>query len=200
MFPHDESGALPPVEKGRNSQMARQNLVLLLISVVTLACGGPDVSGSIPVDLVSEGSEAAETLTEREPLRQEPPAAAPPEDAGPFDLKLVGSGFTPQNGTQMHIAVALMGCGYWVVATGEEHVAQGAFTFQIDEGELPMGYGAWTLFFWSDNDADGACDVTAGDELWQLEVTDMESRVVPVAASGLTPTSGWECVLFDPIP
>lgn len=170
---------------------------LLLISLLAVGCGGPPPGQGEELEGGAISSTISDATGEQsEALKKERPPEPAPEQAGPVDLKLVGSGFAALHDTPMHVAMAVMSCGYWVLGKGEAHVAQGAFSLSFPEEILLADY-AYSLFFWSDENDDGLCDASAGDRLWQLDVSDTDSRNILVQESNLTPLTGWECVLFE---
>lgn len=137
-------------------------------------------------------------LAHSEPLALAPQSLAVPQDEAPFNLTLSGSGFTAADGVTIKAAVAVMGCGYWVTGMGSAQVQQGSFWLSVPDS-LMSSYGQ-TVFLFEDADADGLCDVAQGDRVWQLEVDGGAPQSLSVTEADLTPTHGWECVLFEEVP
>lgn len=98
------------------------------------------------------------------------------------------------HGTPVRMALAFMGCGYWIVGRGEGTVAlnqlQVSATLE-EEG----GYGGPLAIVFVDRDKDGSCDTSKGDELFTAHLESSETAVLNTAS--LAAADDWLCTVFN---
>ena len=76
-----------------------------------------------------------------------------------------GTGYTPHNGNALRVAVVELGAQRTVVATDEQVVAGGAFTFVFPA--LLVAGRSYELDYYADFNGSGYCDVPLDDHVWR---------------------------------
>lgn len=165
---------------------------------LTSATSRPDV---VPVARVSGSTNPLQLLRLE---REEPVATArslvvtPPE---PDALWVDVEGDAAWSGLFAKGLIAVPGCGWWPIASADATAAGGqlAFTFTPKQ-QVQLGAMESTLFFYVDTDADGACDASKGDLVFNAELGTVPlGSAVSVSAAKWQPVS-YGCSLFSYLP
>lgn len=115
-----------------------------------------------------------------------------PADDGLEAVSLVGA-LTAADGIKASMAVAMMGCGYWIAGTAETTVTSNHVSATVEDVLPAESYGA-TLFVFVDHDADGICDAAKGDGIFEASV---DAGGTTVDAATLASVDGWYCMFFN---